>query len=212
MCHMPLTLGGAWERHIQSAHRILVSLLRTQGGQLTDESLRSLMYEVAALIKSRPLTVVPSSDNLQLLLCQQNLLTAKSGVVMPPPGNFVEADLYAKKYWRRIQYLCNVFWNKWQKEYLSSLQSRQKWHSEYKNLQVGDIVILKDELMPRGLWSICKVEKVYESSDGKVRSVNIRMGDKSLSDTGKRTKAVSFLDRPVHKLILLVPKAELMVH
>ena len=44
--------GGSWERHIQSARRILSSLLRAQGGQLTDETLRTLMYEVAAIMQT----------------------------------------------------------------------------------------------------------------------------------------------------------------
>ena len=104
--------GGAWERNIRSARRILVSLLKSQGGQLTDETLRTLMYEVAALINSRPLTAISSSQDLQVPLCPQNLLTAKSGVVMPPPGSFEESDIYTKKHWRRVQYLCNVFLEK----------------------------------------------------------------------------------------------------
>ena len=198
--------GGAWERHIRSARRILSSLLRSQGSQLTDETLRTLMFEVAALVNSRPLTVLSSSNDLQMSLSPQNLLTAKSDIIMPPPGNFEESDVYSKKYWRRIQYLCNVFWRKWQREYLLDMQNRQKWNRPHKNLKVGDVVLLKDELLPRGQWSLCIIDRVYTSSDGKVRSVRLKVGDKGLNKEGKRVKATSYLDRPIHKLILIVPK------
>ena len=97
------------------------------------------------------------------------------------------------------------FWKKWHKEYLLSLQNRQKWNKSHKNLKQGDVVILKDELVPRGLWSLCIIDKIYPSSDGKVRSVRVRVGDKNLANNGKRVKAISYLDRPIHKLILLVP-------
>ena len=64
---------------------------------------------------------------------------------------------------------------------------------------------MKDELSPRGVWSLCLVEQVYTSKDGKVRSVKIKVSDKHLSAQGKRTKAISHLERPVHKLVLIVP-------
>ena len=197
--------GGAWERHIRSARRILSSLLRSQGSQLSDESLRTLMYEVSAIINSRPLTTTPSSTDLACPLSPQNLLTMKSGVVLPPPGKFGEEDQYAKRCWRRIQYLTEQFWSKWRKDYVANLQTRSKWSKVHRNLQVGDVVLLKDELSPRGVWSLCLVEQVYTSKDGKVRSAKVKVGDKHLSAQGKRTKAVSHLDRPVHKLVLIVP-------
>ena len=197
--------GGSWERLIRSARRILVALLQAQGTQLEDECLRTLMYEVAALLNSRPLTLNPTDHDLAFPLCPQNLLTAKSGVVLPPPGKFEEADIYLRKHWRRVQFLCNQFWSKWRKSYISDLQSRQKWNKAHRNLQVGDLVLLKDDLAPRGAWSVCRVEHLYTSSDDKVRSVKVRVGDRSLTKEGKRVKAISFLDRPIHKLVLLLP-------
>ena len=141
-------------------------------------------------------------------LSPQNLLTTKSEVVLPPPGKFSEPDLYARKYWRRIQYLCNQFWDKWRKSYVNDLQSRQKWNKTYDNLKVGDVVLLKEENLPRGSWPLCIIEKVFLSSDQKVRSVRLKLGDKNLNNKGKRVKATSYLERPIHKLVLVVPKAE----
>ena len=47
-------MGGVWERQIQSACTILMSLLHTQRRSLNDESLRTLMAETEAIVNSRP--------------------------------------------------------------------------------------------------------------------------------------------------------------
>ena len=49
----------------------------------------------------------------------------------------------------------------WRKSYLQSLQTRQKWTTPQKNLEEGDIVILKDEGVPRNLWKLARVEATY---------------------------------------------------
>ena len=75
------------------------------------------------------------------------------------------------------------------------------------NLAQGDVVIIKNDLLPRGDWSLGIVVKVFPSeSDGLVRSVRLKVGDRTLDKQGKRQKAESFLDRPINKLILLVKK------
>ena len=202
--------SGAWERFIRSAKRILAALLLSQGTQLHDEGLRTLFYEITAIINSRPLTLDPTSNDLSVPLSPQNLLTLKSGVVLPPPGEFDPSDLYARKFWRRVQFLADQFWVRWRKEYLSELQARSKWNKVKRDFRRGDVALLQEPNAPRCEWHLCRVEKVYASkADGLIRSVQVRVGDKSLSNRGKRVKAVSLLDRPVHKLILIVPNENL---
>ena len=102
--------GGVWERLICSTRAILESLLRTHGRSLNDESFRTLLSEVEGIINSRPLTVDCLNDeNSPLPLSPINLLTMKSRVIMPPPGNFQSADVYFRRRWRRVQHLANEF-------------------------------------------------------------------------------------------------------
>ena len=64
-----------------------------------DESFRTLLAGVECTTNDRPLTV-PSSDPEDLdPLTLNHILTMKSKVVMPPPGNFQKADLYLRKRW-----------------------------------------------------------------------------------------------------------------
>ena len=102
-----------------------------------------------------------------------------------------------------MQHLSNEFWARWKKEYLLGLQQRNKWTDSHKDLQIGDIVIIKDQDFPRNRWELGRVIKTNESQDGCVRSVQLLLGDSSLDDSGKRIKARRTLERPIHKLVLL---------
>jgi len=69
--------------------------------------------------------------------------------LLPPPGNFVQ--VYARKRWRRVQFLAEQFWSRWRKEYLINL--RQEWFMPKSNFKIGDVVIVQDEV-PRNEWPL----------------------------------------------------------
>ena len=144
-------MGGVWERQIRSARTILTSLLKTHGTSLNDESLHALLIEVEVIVNSRPLkTDLLSDDNSMVPLSPINLLTLKSGVVMPPPGVFTAPDIYCCKHWRTVQHISNEFCSRWGIEVFATRQCRQKWNTIRRNCKVGDIVLLKDEIV--GQW------------------------------------------------------------
>ena len=199
-------MGGVWERQIRTARNVLSVLLDQCGSQLNDESLQTFMTEVEAVVNSRPLTVenLTSPDALKPLT-PNHLLTGKSRVVLPPPGEFQRADLYLRKRWRRVQHLANEFWVRWKREFLHTLQLRQKWMRPRRNLQQGDVVIISNDNLPRNMWQIARVEEAYGDPDGYVRKAKLAVGDATLDDKGRRVKHISYLERPVQKLVLLVP-------
>ena len=188
-------MGGIWERQIRSARSILSSLLLTHGESLNDESFRTLLTEVEAILNSKPLTYQNLNDpNSPLPLSPANLLTMKSKLIMPPPGVFQKADLYCRRRWRRVQHIANEFWTRWRKEYLNTLQERSKWLNVKKNLQEGDVVII-NEGDQRNNWRLGRVIEINKSDDGNVRSCKL----KTMSGE---------LIRPINKLVLLVEDEE----
>ena len=203
-------MGGVWERQIKTVRSVLTGLLENHGNQLDDESLRTLMIEAEAIVNSRPLTTDDLTDpDSQDVLTPNHLLTMKSSIILAPPGNFQRADVYSKKRWRRVQQLADEFWQRWRRSYLQSLQTRQKWTTPMKNVEVGDIVILKDDSVPRNCWKLARVETTYPDADGYVRKVKVAVADQSRDVKGKRTGAtVSYLERPIHGLILLMSHKE----
>ena len=174
---------------------ILSCLLVEYSKQLDDESLRTLFTEAENIVNSRPLTIDNLSDaDSPEPTTPKHLLTLKAKVVLPPPGNFTQLDLYSRKRWRRIQYLSDQFWRRWQHEYCLLQQKRQKWNSVAPNSQVGDIVLMRDESCPRNQWPLAKVTEVYPSEDGLVRKVRLLV-----TKSGNR----KLFERPIHKLVLI---------
>ena len=189
--------GGVWERQIRSAKNVLNNLLRKHPARLNDEALYTFLTEVESIVNSRPLTVDNLGDESVDALSPFNLLTMKSKLVLQPPGKFEEADIYCRKRWRTVQYLADVFWSRWRREFLSSLQCRQKWKNPSRNTEVGDIVLIKESHCCRNQWPIGKVTQVYPGEDGLVRTVQVRTA------ANKQP-----LTRSVAKIVLLVEHSE----
>ena len=188
-------MGGIYERQIRSVRTVLKSMMIEFGGRLCDETLMTLMCEAEYIVNSRPLTIVSDSSDDLAPLSPNQILNLKSNGGLAPRGCFdSDACLYARKRWKQVQHLTQVFWARWKREFLKALQSRQKWTRARRNLEVGDVVLLK-EGEERGQWPLARVTGQEIGSDGLVRSVSLR------------TQNGSFR-RPVVKCVLLLPIEE----
>ena len=198
-------MGGVWERQIRTIRSVLTSILEQSATQLDCSSLRTFLYEVMAIVNSRPLSTDCLNDSSSPEpLTPNHILTMKSTILAPPPGKFVKEDLYLRKRWRRVQFLSNHFWTRWKKEYLLSLQQRQKWTKDRRNAKVGDVVLLQDDTTPRNQWRMAKVIEVYPGKDGKVRRLKLLISDSTLDEKGKRISKPVHLERPIHKTVTLM--------
>jgi len=172
---------GVWERLIRSVCYVLYSTLHQQS--IDDEGLQTLFCEVEAILNNRPLSTV-SSDPYDLEpLTPNHLLLLKTQPIMPP-RTFLKSDLYGRRRWKQVQYMSDLFWQRWTKEYLLLLQERQKWTVVKKNLDVGDLVLVVDPTAPRGSWPLGRVLETKPDQKGLVRSVKLQT-------------QTSVLDRPI---------------
>ena len=144
-------------------------------------------------MNSRPLSTESLNDENEIPLTPNHLLTMKSKVLLPPPGNFQHADVYCRKHWRAVQHLANVLLKRFRKEYLNVCQPRQKWNTVRRNVAVGDIVLVVEKDAPRNRWLKGRVVKAYPSEDGLVRHVDVKVAGSG-----------SVLKRPITKLIILL--------
>lgn len=190
-------MAGSWERMIRIIRNVMAGILCEQASSRLDSSaLRTLMYECMAIVNSRPLTTaqLPQDSSIEPVPLTPNMMLTMKTIQNTSPGDFTQTDLYSRKRWRRIQYLAEQFWARWRVEYLSQLQTRQKWICDQgKGVKLEDIVLMVDEASPRCNWKLARVVEIFASKDGRVRKVKLRLGE------GQR------LERPVHKLIVLVP-------
>ena len=110
--------GGVWERQIRTIRKILHALLSEQSIKTCqkEEQLHTLMCKVEAIINSRPLTRVSDDPNDLRVITPNSLLLLKPDLAIPP-GVFSKEDQYSRMRWRQMQYLADIFWKRWTKEY-----------------------------------------------------------------------------------------------
>nr|XP_054601538.1 uncharacterized protein LOC129164687 [Nothobranchius furzeri] len=168
-------MGGAWERMIGIAQRILDSmLLKMHSPTLSHEVLTTLIAEVVAIMNSRPIVPVSSDPDAPTVLTPSMLLTQKLDSASFPSGDLDLKDLYRSQ-WKQVQGLADSFWKRWRQEYLATLQPGRKWQAEQTNLQVGDLVLLKDKQAKRNEWPTGLIVNTFPGQDSKVRKVEVRV-------------------------------------
>ncbi|XP_059841308.1 uncharacterized protein LOC132402471 [Hypanus sabinus] len=165
-----------------------------QRTRLAHEVLCTLMAEVTAIINAQSFLPVSSDPENPFILSPSTLLTQKAGAP-PPPGDFSDKDLYTKQ-WRQVQALANQFWSRWRQKYLPLLQQRQKWTEPRRNLQVGDLVLLRDKQVARNSWPTARITATFPSGDGHVRKIELKTTDQG---------DVKIYQGPVTEVILLLP-------
>ncbi|UYV79848.1 hypothetical protein LAZ67_18000908 [Cordylochernes scorpioides] len=145
-------MGGSWERSVKSFKTARSVILRSRCPR--DEELVTLMLEAEAVVNSRPLTDVPLDPAIPKAITPMHFLIGTSSIGQPP-GQFYDADLRPDKRWRKTKRIADMFWTRWRKEYLPTLQRRTRWHDRVPDVQVGDMILVLDESLRRGHWPLC---------------------------------------------------------
>ena len=142
-----------WERCIQKTCKVMKVLSQDQ--PLHGKGLLTLLCEVESIIDGRPFTKVSDNPRDPEALTPNHLLLLRSGPTLPL-GSFAKDDNFSRHRWRQVQYLADVFWHRWVREYLPTL-------------------LVPDESTPRCLWPLGRVLEVHQSrDDGLVRSVKVK--------------------------------------
>lgn len=168
-------MGGVWERMIGIARRILDSmLLDMKSKSLTHEVLTTLMAEVCAIVNARPIVPVSSDPECSTILTPSTLLTQRTGRETESFGTLDLKDMYTSQ-WKQVQVLADIFWNRWRREYLQTLQKRSKWRRERTSLRKGDVVLLKDASLARNDWPVGIIINDLPGEDNIVRKAEVRI-------------------------------------
>ncbi|OON14258.1 hypothetical protein X801_09956 [Opisthorchis viverrini] len=71
--------------------------------------------------------------------------------------------------WKQVNYLLEVFWKRWMKEYTLTLQLRHR----NRNPREGDVVMVVSENPSRGRWPLGIVAECQTDADGLDRTVSL---------------------------------------
>ena len=167
--------GGIFEALIKSAKKALRAILGES--KTTDEELLTAVVEVEGILNSRPLTYCSRDPNDEHVLTPNHFLHGQMGGQLAPR---VIDDLAfnPRNRWRFIQDLISKCWRRLMKEYLSTLNTRNKWVEEKRNIAPGEVVLMVDPSNPRGHWPLGRIQETFPGPDGKVRVVRVRIGGK----------------------------------
>ena len=194
---------GAVEALVKSAKRAIHFAVHDQ--RLSVPEFQTLCSEVSNLLNERPIGNLPSTDSEVNVLTPNSLLLGRATAVNPlgwqPHGLRITTRYHL------VQAITDEFWRKWTELYAPTLVVHRKWHTAYRNLKPGDIVIVADKNTLRGEYRLAEVKEVFPGCDGKVRQVAVRykvykVGEDVREYSGARDITVS---RSVHRLALLVP-------
>ena len=198
--------NGCAESLIKSVKKAITGAIGSQ--VLMFSELLTVCYEAANLVNERPIGTNPKDPNDGTYLCPNDLLLgrASSRILAGPFSD----DPNPRKRFFFLQMLVNAFWRKWTRDYFPSLIIRQKWHTERRNVQIDDVVLIQDANAVRGNWKLGKVSKVFPGVDGKVRNVEVqyKILDSNEKPTHYKGRKYMTVTRPVQRLVVLLANDE----
>ena len=191
--------AGVWERKVGSVKKVFdAAIIQAKNTFLSRDEFNTLLQESGSIVNHTPLAEISCDPTEPFPVSPFTLLTLRE-TVEPPQDTFTHDDLLAfgKRRWRRVQHLAEQFWIRWKRDYLYSLQQRNKWNFPSRNMSEGDVVLIREN-SHRNQWPLGLIIKSITGSDSLVRRVMIRMKP---SDQG----ANRIVERAIHDVVLLVP-------
>lgn len=179
--------GGLWEAGVKSVKhhlRRVVGLLK-----FNFEEFYTILTRIEAALNSRPISPLSDdSEDFSYLTPGHFLVGSSINSVHEPSLEFIPENRLSR--WQRVQRVTQLFWRKWTIDYVQVLQKRYKWFDRLPNLELGDVVLIRQDNLPPTKWKLGRIIKCYLGKDDLVRGVRVRTAD-------------SEFDRPIAKLCLL---------
>ena len=178
--------GGYWERLIGLTKNALKKALGR--AYVTLPSLQTIVVEIEAHLNNRPLTYVSSDLDEPEPLTPSHLLYGR--IIDTVPHSLAAEDEVIDENYQEVgsklhntlskkakaqALIIQHFWNRWKREYLTSLRETHTVNNgtNKERIKVGDIVIVHDDV-PRLKWQLAVVKELQRGHDNAVRSAVIR--------------------------------------
>lgn len=173
---------------MQSVKKCLYSLLHEKHPK--DTTLLTTFKAVENILNSRPITYLSPDPLDPEALTPNHLLRGGCHAGPAIPSNSSSEDEFLRNTWKRAQLFADQFWQRWTKEYLPKLKRREKWHSSEENLEVGDLVFMVHDNLPRSTWLRGYISQVFPGDDGIVRVVEVTTSDVNGKKSTKKRPVV----------------------
>lgn len=169
--------GGLWEAAVKSVKALL--LKASNSHHFTLEELSTMLCKIEAVLNSRPLYAECGEDAEFNVLTPNHFLNGTSSNLIPE-HDVCDANQHRLDRWHIIQQQTQRFWQRYNQEYLNSLQQRTKWHETAENIQIGDIVLLQTDQVSTYKWPVGRIVEIFPDSEGLIRQANVKTSNSIL--------------------------------
>lgn len=163
--------GGLWKAGVKSAK---YHIKRTIGNAiLTYEDFSTLLTQIESVLNSRPLAALTSDPNDPEPLTPAHFRIGRSFNTIPDPDVSDRAVNRLNRF-QHLQYLVQQFWKQWSKSYIAELQQRTKWKNNVANVNIGALVLIREDNIPPARWLLGRITTLHPGQDGVVRVVTVQ--------------------------------------
>ena len=190
--------GGHFERLIGCVKRCLRKVIGN--ARLSYDELSTVLTEIECILNSRPLTYSYSEFGEEVLTPSHLIFGRRLTSLSTGFSNCVRCDDNDSQFnlSKRFLYLSRTlshFWNRWRREYLPDLREAHRMNAKSSaEAKTGDVVLIQDDNVKRGMWKMGIVEEVIKGKDGYIRGAKVRKIGKGKPE---------ILNRPLQKLFPL---------
>ncbi|XP_076659828.1 uncharacterized protein LOC143363096 [Halictus rubicundus] len=160
--------GGLWEAGVKSLKHHLRRVVGTT--TFTFEEFSTLLCAIECCLNSQPLAPLRDSMDDFDVLTSGHFLTGSPLTVSPQPSVL---DLSANRLtrWQLVRSVTEHFWKRWVSDYINTLQQRSTWRREQPGIELGQLVLIRNPMLPPCKWELGRVKAVHPGVDGRARVV-----------------------------------------
>lgn len=149
---------------------------------LTLEEIHTLVCQIEGVVNSRPMCSINDDPNDTQTITPAHFLQLVPMQLAPDEDvSDVKANYLSR--WQLVQKIFQQFWKQWKSEYLNQLQVRHKWCTAKEEIDVNDLVMLKEDGLPATKWSLGRIIKKHPGKDGATRVVTVKTGGTEVTRT-----------------------------
>ncbi|XP_031355027.1 uncharacterized protein LOC116179379 [Photinus pyralis] len=172
--------GGFWERMVKTVKDALKLSLGKKS--LDCDELQTIISEIEATVNMRPLTYLDDQPENLMFLTPAHFLLGSNECGFHINNNHpdIKRNQILQK-WKNRNKLTQKFWKVWSNNYL---QQSRLFHNQHqvqsKKIEVGDVALLHDDNVPRLLWKLVRIMKLFHGRDGRVRACEVKTADQTV--------------------------------
>ncbi|XP_059217643.1 uncharacterized protein LOC131994781 [Stomoxys calcitrans] len=178
-------MGGLWEAAVKSFKTHFRKLAGAH--RFTFEQFTTLLARIEGVLNSRPISAITEDPSDLTALTPGHFLKGAPLLAFPEPTS---PKLSLVNKWLKLKALHHQFALRWKEDYLKTMHKRYKWQRQSPNLNINDLVVVIDDLLPPHEWRLGRIVKTYPGPDANVRIADVR------------TEA-GIINRPISKLCYL---------